>query len=104
MRDLNCWDVREAMDGPTRPRFQLRLGDLLGAMALLGVSLGMASLSWRSEDSRAALAWWIGLGLHLGSAAALGAAIGCFYRRPLLGAVWGLGLGLTPVGLAVWAF
>src|SRR5687768_1831650 len=73
-----------------RQRFQFRMRDLLWAVSLIGVSLGLGLTFLRVAENASpfdAGAPFVMLGLFFGASAAFGAGIGSLFRRPALGAV-----------------
>jgi hypothetical protein len=83
-------------------KVQFRTRDLLCAVSLIGLSLG-AFTAWIRFAERGPLAVnrdvaiAIQIPVCTSCASCLGAGIGCLFRRPFIGAVWGAIAGFVSV-------
>ena len=78
-----------------RPKFQFRTRDLLWAVSLMGMALGMALVCWREVSTMEhtpgiAENWHVILLSFTLAALCFGAGIGTLLRHPLLGAFSGI--------------
>jgi hypothetical protein len=80
-------------DMTERSKFQFRMRDLLWAVGLIGVSLAPWAYWHRIDGSDNAL---VALIAFFASAACFGAGVGCIWRKPDFGAVFG-GLAAIPI-------
>ena len=72
-----------------RLTFQFRMRDLLWAVSLFGVALGLG-LTFRRGAATANAESVIPIFLeYIAAGACFGAGVGCLFRKPKLGAIWG---------------